>query len=245
MQNRTQLGMNRTGLAMAPAQMKRMQEITELTVPSSEGDETSLAEIRTEYIAAADPLGSVPPPATMKGMVKTGAKAMTGKRPQAFMDKLGERLAFERTGTRLYEAFIMKCESSAELPGDMTLERLRDFCGEEARHFKLVDACIRELGGDPTAQTPCGDVAAVESAGLMQVITDPKTSIAQALHAIMVGELTDNAAWEDLIALAQEMGHDSMVPRFSEAAEHEREHLENVRRWHREATLSDAGVAAS
>ncbi|HUQ29801.1 MAG TPA: ferritin-like domain-containing protein [Usitatibacter sp.] len=240
MQNRTQLGMNRTGMAMAPAHMRQMTEITEITIPSSEGDETSLADIRTGYNDTAEPLGSVPPPLTMKGMVKTGAKMVSGKRPHVFMDKLGERLAFERTGTRLYEAFIMKCASAGELPGDMSLDRLREFCAEEARHFKLVADAIGELGGDPTAQTPCADVAAVESAGLMQVITDPKTSVTQALHAILIGELTDNAAWEDLVVLARGMGHEEMAVRFEDASSHEAEHLANIRRWHQQATMTDA-----
>ena len=64
-----------------------------------------------------------------------------------------------------------------------------------------VGAAIQSLGGDPTAQTPAADVTGVEGMGLMQVLTDPKTTVAQALHAILVAEMTDNAAWEELIEL--------------------------------------------
>lgn len=240
MENRTELGMNRTGMQVSPIDQKKMREVTELTVPSSEGDESALNALRAEYIAEADPVGTVPPPGTMKGIAKTGAKMLTGKRPQVFVDKLGERLAFERTGTRLYAALIGKCEVPYEGPNVIEVDTLLHFQQEEAAHFALVKQCIEQLGGDPTAQTPCADVAGVESMGLLQVITDPKTTINQSLHAILVAELTDNAAWEELIALAREMGHEDMAARFEEAAVHEAEHLETVKQWHLEATLQEA-----
>lgn len=127
--------------------------------------------------------------------------------------------AFERTGTRLYDAFIAKCRT--QKPGaieDAELVRIRN---EEAKHFALVGECIEFLGGDPTAQTPCADVAGVASAGLMQVLTDPKTTVAQSLDALLIAELTDNAAWEDLIALARKLGHEDMAAQFEQALEHQ------------------------
>src|SRR4051812_7551585 len=147
MENRTKIGANRTGMAVSPAMMPRMQELTEMTMPTSEGDDESLGEIRLDYIAQADPVGSVPPPLTAKGLLKSGMKAVQGKRAHVFLDKLGERLAFERTGTRLYEAFIMKCSAPQEGPSVVELATLRHFADEEAQHFKLVVECIQELGG--------------------------------------------------------------------------------------------------
>ena len=102
---------------------------------------------------------------------------------------------------------------------------LQHICEEEARHFGLIAECIEKLGGDPTAQTPCADVTGVESSGLMQVVTDPKTTVNQSLHALLVAELADNAAWEELIVLAKALGQDEMVQRFEEALGEEREHL--------------------
>ena len=244
MENRTEIGTNRTGLQVSPRDMKKMQEVTELTRPTSEGDGSALASIRSEYIAAADPVGTVPPPLTVKGAAKTGMKTLAGKRPQVFLDKLGERLAFERAGTRLYEALITKCEAPHGGPDVIPIEQLRHFRDEEAQHFKLVAECIAELGGDPTAQTPCADVAGVEGMGLMQVITDPKTTVNQSLHALLVAELTDAAGWEELTLLAREMGQEEMAARFEQAMANEAEHLEAVRRWHTEGTLAEAKLVA-
>jgi hypothetical protein len=154
------------------------------------------------------------------------------------MDKLGERLAFERSGTRLYDALLVKCQAgkAAGIP----LKDVQHIRDEEALHFALVGAAIQSLGGDPTAQTPGGDVAGVEGAGLMQVLTDPKTTVAQALHAILVAEMTDNAAWDELIELTSQIGNDDLVARFSKARDSEMEHLEKVQAWYKAATLAQA-----
>ncbi|HYD55405.1 MAG TPA: ferritin-like domain-containing protein [Burkholderiales bacterium] len=230
-QREAALGPNKTGIATSPKDIAKMLAgmDSKLAMPSSEGDERGMADIRTGYIETAEPVGSMPPPATLKGAAKSGAKMMMGERPQVLLDKLGERLAVERTATRLYDALIAKFRAHPQDP--VTDEELVHIRNEEAKHFALVGDCIEKLGGDPTAQTPCADVAGVEALGLMQVITDPKTTIAQSLHAILIAELTDNAAWEDLITLADKMGQTDMIPDFEQALAHEAEHLATVRSW--------------
>jgi ferritin-like metal-binding protein YciE len=243
MENRTELGINRTGMQAAPAESKKMREVTEMTTPSSEGD--GIAELRKRYVKEAEPVGSVPPPTTLTGIAQSGMQALTGRRAHVFIDKLGERLAFERSGTRLYEAVMAKCEATQDGVAVPDIAQLQHFCEAEARHFRLVADCMEKLGGDPTAQTPCADVTGVESAGLMQVVTDPQTTVNQSLHAILIAELVDNAGWEELIALAKEMGQDDMARQFEQALEEEREHLQQVRRWHEDATLAEARVTES
>ena len=126
----------------------------------------------------------------------------------------------------------------------MPLKELQHIRDEEATHFALLGAAIASLGGDPTAQTPGADVAGVEGMGLMQVLTDPKTTVAQALHAILVAEMTDNAAWEELMELTEQAGNDDLVARFAKASEEETEHLEKVQGWYKSATLA-AGAEVS
>jgi tRNA isopentenyl-2-thiomethyl-A-37 hydroxylase MiaE len=72
----------------------------------------------------------------------------------------------------------------------------------------------------------------------MQVLTDPKTTVAQALHAILVAEMTDNAAWEELVELTTQAGNDDLVERFIKAHEEELEHLQKVQAWYKAATLN-------
>lgn len=236
------LGPNKTGIATSTIDIEKMLAgmDSKLALPSSEGDERAIAEVRSDYIENAEPVGSMPPPATLKGAAKTGAKMLKGERPQLFLDKLGERLAFERTGTRLYDAFIAKCRAQpTDAIEDGQLVRIRN---EEAKHFALLGECIEFLGGDPTAQTPCADVAGVAASGLMQVVTDPKTTVAQSLGALLTAELTDNVAWEDLIALARKMGDADMAAQFEAALAHEVEHLATVRKWHEVLLMSESSL---
>ena len=224
MQTVTEVGMNHSGMLVAEDGGQKMLENIELTKPNR-GDERDLAKIRLEYAKESDPVGSPPEPQ------QSGMTAV-------LMDKLGERLAFERAGTRLYDALMVKCaaDGSAGIPAK-ELKHIRD---EEATHFAMLGAAIQSLGGDPTAQTPSADVAGVEGMGLMQVLTDPKTTVVQALHAILVAEMTDNAAWDELIELVTEAGNDELVERFTEALNEEQEHLEKVQGWYKAATLAAA-----
>jgi rubrerythrin len=226
--------MNRTGIQMSPIDSKAMQEV-DCTLAAGNGDDSALAGMRTDYITHAEALGSVPVPGSITGAVKLGALVLKGAHPQILLDKLGERLAFERTGTRLYDALITKCE--AKLNGDlsMTINDLEQIRTDEARHFLLLSDAIESLGGDPTSQTPSADLAGVESMGLVQVLNDPRTSIAQSLHAIVTAELSDKAGWETLIALAEEHDLDDMVNDFSKALSEEREHLSLVQTWYEES----------
>jgi len=87
------------------------------------------------------------------------------------------------------------------------------------------------LGGDPTAQTPCADATATASMGIMQVVTDPRTTLAQSLNAMLIAELADNAGWELLIALAQEAGKTEIAELFEDAMAEEQEHLVTIKSW--------------
>lgn len=240
-QSSPSLGMNRTGIQMSPFDTKDMEKTQSIDAAQmASGDASEIAQTRSLYINESDDLGSVPMPGSMKGMVKTGISKMTGNEPTLLMDKLGERLAFERTGTRLYDALITKFEAMQDGTTSMTLADLQEIREDEWRHFSMVANAIESMGGDPTAQTPCADVAGVESMGLIQVISDPRTTLAQSLHAILVAEMTDNNGWEMLIALAEENGQGSMVPDFSQALDQERIHLQKVQTWFEEATIGKA-----
>ncbi|HEU4776576.1 MAG TPA: ferritin-like domain-containing protein [Telluria sp.] len=231
----THMGMNRTGIQMSPVDSRAMQTADPAMADAGAGDQSALAVVRNDYIANADALGSVPLPGTLQGAVTMGIRTLAGDSPQILLDKLGERLAFERTGTRLYDALITKCEVMLDGDISMTIDDLEQIRADEARHFRLLADAITSLGGDPTSQTPSADLAGVEAMGLVQVLNDPRASIAQSLHAIVTAELSDKAGWETLIALADEHDIHAMVEDFTNALNQEREHLALVQTWYEEA----------
>src|SRR5215212_8152760 len=204
---------NRTGMQTSPEMAEEIIEGANSAMPSSEGGVENIAESRGEYIAEGFPIGSMPMmPASEEGEADEEEAGMA-----VFLDKLGERLAFERMGTRLYEALLNKCEMLGEMTPGPTLEQIEHIGREELEHFLLVNNAITELGGDPTVQTPCADMAGVASLGIMQVLTDPRSSMAQCLQAMLTAELTDNDGWQLLIKLADNLGHDELKAEFETA----------------------------
>lgn len=242
-----------------------MTEAADELTPAVPIDTAGLDAERITYINDAEAVGSIPPPASLKGVVKTGMAKMKGGQPSILMDKLGERIAFERSGTRLYEALIVKHQAVeaaggevlpradevlgmslegmsalAPIDGETPAETLLRIRNEELAHFRMLAAEMERMGGDPTAMTPCADVTATASMGLMQVVTDPRTTLAQCLNAILTAELTDNAGFELLISLAEDAGEAELAGKLLGALAQEQEHLAVVKGW-LTALVSQAG----
>ncbi|HEY8517672.1 MAG TPA: ferritin-like domain-containing protein [Candidatus Binatia bacterium] len=243
----TSTGRNRTGIQAASSDLRRaMEDVTELTpVDANDG---SLAATRAEFAEESDDnVGSIPPPPTLKGMVKSAVGALSGESVAELLDRLSQRLAFERSGSRYYEGLITKfkvAQAANMIPdGGPTLDDLVRFHDDEMRHFALLKTAIEDLGGDPTVQTPAADVAAVTGMGIGPVINDPRTDFWQALEAILVAELTDNDSWDMLIQVVAGLGYDDLATRFTVAKTDEDEHLSNVRIWLQQHAMRQAGAS--
>jgi len=247
-------GPNRTGAAINPEGIASMLEAVNELSPPMPISTLNMDVERQRYIAEAESVGSIPPPQSVLKSTVARIKGVTAAAAMGILlDKLGERLAFERAGTRLYSALITKYlalsnADSAPLPPDArsepaidTLTRIRM---QELEHFQMLSKCIETLGGDPTAQTPCADVTGTASIGLLQVVTDPRTTFAQSLNAVLTAELTDNAGWELLTELATLAGQSELAESFSEALAVEEEHLEIVKGWLRTLVTTSPGTPA-
>jgi len=245
MEDPTKLGQNRTGLQMSPLHgemlRKTVRDASVLADPeaTAQPEAMLMAEVRREYVNEADALGSVPPPGTMTGIVKSGGAMISGKRLQIFIDKVAERMAYERGGTRLYDAALVKVVALAQ-GTPVTVERIKQIRNQEAEHVEMLRQALVSLGADPTAQTPCADLVGVQSMGLMQAITDPRTSLAQTLSSLLAAELIDVASWELLSRLATSLGNDELAERFDAALELENEHLTTISGWYEGLINADA-----
>jgi len=238
-------GANVTGTATAPAQAKDMIQGAQQGGPDPAGGDfvEGLAATHLEYVRGADPLGKVPPTTTMKGAAKAFIDMIQARRTTVLVDKMGERLAFERTGVRLYDLVIMKHELHGAWPGGPEASELREHRREELDHLHLLIDAMKQVGADPTAVTPGADVVAVESLGLVDVLSDARTTLDQALHALLVAELTDNDGWDMLVDLTEGFGHAQLARRFRDAKQREEEHLRDVRRWLTAHAKAAAGTA--
>lgn len=248
MEDTTELGFNRTGVQSSPLSVHGMQayadEQTPQAPPAPNGmpDGKAIAAVRSAYVAEAERVGSVPMPGTVTGAFNTVLSRLRGKSPEVLVDRLGERLAFERAGVRLYQALIDKASAVAvleTLPFAISdLQHIRD---EELEHMHILASALDSLGADSTAQTPSADVSGVAFSGVMQVLTDPRTTIAHCLEAILTAELVDGDSWELLVRLTEQAGQDQLLPDFRRAIGNENEHLAKVRGWLRSVVLGEAG----
>jgi len=263
-------GLNRTGATASPEGTQAMTDAVNELMPPVPIDTAAMEAERRLYIDQSDAVGSVPPAQGVGGMVKSGMARLKGANPSVLLDKLGERIAFERSGVRLYEALLAKYEAATRRAGEVlppagdvqevaeaqglavlapvqgeapaeTLQRIRS---EELEHFRLLCEAVTQLGGDPTAQTPCADVIGTASMGLLQVLTDPRTTLAQCLNAMLTAELTDNAGWELLIQLAEQAGESELAGSFLGALAQEQEHLVTIKGWLAALVSQGAGTPA-
>jgi rubrerythrin len=238
----TDLGANRTGIATSPDLAKAAEQgaADACADPAPDGEE--LFKARADFARGAPPVGTMSPPASMKGAAKAVVEALKGNSALAFLDLLGERLAFERTGTRLYDALLVKLEGADPRPTGPTREQLEGIRDDETRHFGLLRDAIESLGGDPTVVTPSADVIGVAGSGWVQALTDPRTTLTEALKVVLAAELADNEGWETLVEVASGLEQEELATQFSEAAADEESHLTRVRAWVMLAVSAQTGI---
>jgi len=233
----TEIGENRTGIATSPLGFEAFANLERITeMPDTE----ALEEMRLSYCSDSDPVGTMPSPVKLKGVLKTAVAAVKGESAAVFLDKLGERLAFERAGVRLYDALLVKLEASHAHDRSITAEAIEEIRDDELRHAGILAAAIQQLGADPTAVTPCADVVGVAGSGFAAVLTDAKTTLTQCLGTMLMAEVSDLAGWELLIELAEQLGHDELGEEFRECADEEDRHESKITDWLRAALLGQA-----
>lgn len=234
------IGLNRTGMKASPMIAGELMESLNLQeeVPAPA---IGANDIRSDYNEQAEPVGSVPPPTSIKGVFGAAAEAVLGNRLHVLLDKLGERAGFERAGVRLYDALLLKISDIEQLPKGMSARLVREHRGDEAQHYQLLVDAIEELGGDPTTQTPCADVAATQGMGIVQVMSDPRTTLSQALQALLSAELIDQASWDLLIELVEGFDRKDLEESFAAALDTENRHAARVRAW-LSAALSESAL---
>ena len=243
MKSPASMGMNRTGIDTSPQQFQELLQGLEEFPSMTTGDEETLEVSRTSYIREADPIGTVPAPGTIKGVVKEGMQQVMGRNAEVLIDALGGRLAFERTGTRLYDAFLGKCEVRSEEAAVLPIDRYGSFERGGRPHGNRMGRLTSVRSGPDMCDSPgrrewrslrWGDAAVGRS-------TDVRT--AQSLHAIHIAELVDNDGWQQLVKLALTLGQNAMAEQFRRAMAEEDQHLTVIRQLVEQLTAAQAGAA--
>ena len=228
----TTSGTNHTGLAPHGDVLAKMIEGANEFPPTSSGGPAGIAEVRIDHARASEP------PATMPSAPVTPAKL-------PLLDRLGARMQFERTGTRLYDALISKLDAYGSFDGGPSRQELLQIREQEFHHALLTQELVSSMGGDPTAITPGGILQATASQGIACVLLDPRTSLVDCLEAMLIIELTDQDSWGMLARTAEPVGDAGMTAKIMQAQKTELEHLAKLRGWLEAADQARSKVARS
>jgi bacterioferritin (cytochrome b1) len=145
------------------------------------------------------------------------------------IDLLNERLAFERTGVKLYDTLLARLHLSTEPSIEGLVEQVQEQRDEEKEHEEWLEEQIRALGGTAHALSEHAVLAQAESEGVERVVRRDD-NIAHDFHALLTAELADNAGWDLLVQLADELGDSKAKKEFKKRLHEEEKHLLFVRK---------------
>jgi hypothetical protein len=146
------------------------------------------------------------------------------------LDRLAARLGFGRTCIQICDALLRKLDAVGPHHGPSRgdLEQLR---AEDLRHLMTARELIIKLGGDPTVVSPRASMQVPVSASLCQLAADQRTSVADALDTLLVAELVDREAWEQLAAEIAPLCDAELEAQLREVRRAGGEHVVRVRAW--------------
>ncbi|AFE07062.1 hypothetical protein COCOR_06690 [Corallococcus coralloides DSM 2259] len=208
-------------------QVAREEPLRDSALPPSG---SAVRFLRVHLMRIAGHLGELHLP-DFQEVVGHALQAVEGPAPLLFVAQLRERLAFERTSSRLYAGLLVKTHALGSYPGGPTPERLVELHNQELDHLNLIRECIYRLGVDAPQLTAHGDSADPRPHGLLRAVDDPCATLPDALRAVLISEILNNAGWAMLVDLAQELGPPDLAGAFREVLREETLHLEEVTTW--------------
>lgn len=166
------------------------------------------------------------------------------------IDMLMERLTFERTGVKLYDAILAKMRAARSPEVAKMLEQVEEHRNEEKEHEEWLEEQIRALGGDAHKKTEMAKVVEIESQGIAKVILDGDPELSHLFHALLTAELADNAGWDLLVQLADEADDKTAKKAFKKRLHEEEDHLlftrkAVIRMFRREVLGQEVGLPTS
>ena len=208
-------------------QVARDEPLRDASLPPSG---SAVRFLRVNLMRIAGHLGELHLP-DLHEVVGSALQPVEGPPPLLFVAQLRERLAFERTSSRLYAGLLVKTYALGSYPGGPTPERLVELHNQELDHLNLIRECIYRLGVDTPPLTTHGDGADPRPHGLLRAVDDPCATLQDALRAVLISEILNNAGWALLVDLSQELGPPDLADAFREVLREETLHLEEVTSW--------------
>ncbi len=164
------------------------------------------------------------------------------------IDLLSERLRFERTAGRLYDAILGQVSASRDGTVTPMRDQLQQICDQKEAHHRWLEEQLRSLGADVHLETELSKLVAQESEGIERIaLTD--RSLPHLFHAALAAELVDNAGWQLLLDLADRADDGDARERLRTRLHEEEGHLyfmrQAVERFARRDVLGESAPPPS
>ena len=159
--------------------------------------------------------------------------ALTADELGAFLLKVGERLYFEKTILKGYDALISKCElfSADLLPAELDIIDLVEIRSQKHRFVKLLASTLEGLGGEGLSERPPSGSLLLAITGVCRAIEDVTAGIEQSLECLLIAELADDEGWDLLICDCDDLGLAGLSASLDSVQEISESHTEMVREW--------------
>lgn len=179
------------------------------------------------------PLPKIPMTATLVAPLSS-TTALHTIAPAPLLRHIRARLAFARTSTRLYEAFLEQLDASPPAApgsqrGGLDRQTIVHFRNEEAAHFELLCEALESLGADALVEDGGSNDASrpANAVALNVAAIDPVAR----LDTLLDAEQADEVGWHRLVATTHAYGMDELAHRFEQAHAEEIGHVRQLQAW--------------
>lgn len=156
-------------------------------------------------------------------------EAMVRNDSRLFIAKLEEAVLSESICVQLYDMLLERAMHHDGYRAELvaTFRQIRD---EELAHvWTLIEALERVGVRARTALAEHPRNWGIAAQRVAQVLAQPHNSMSQCLHAMLIYELGEQAAWETLVTLMAASGDDTWLRRFQAVLQDEQRHANTIK----------------
>ena len=142
-----------------------------------------------------------------------------------YVQKVADRLAFERGETRLYSLAINRLQNSSKSSHQEIIDLLKVNRQNEENHAALVKEALRSRDPGALESWELFDGVNLAYRGFFETIVNPHSDLPRIIQILFFAKLADHAEWEILIHLAQKVSEEKRMSQFEEALTEELKQL--------------------
>jgi hypothetical protein len=157
------------------------------------------------------------------GLGQAVSSTLDTMRPSLLIERLIDRLISAQERVALYTAALTKAVGVRDT-AQLVLERMGS---DERQHCEVLRRHLVRLGFDPAFTPPVREGG--DAKRILEIITNPRTSVSQALCALLGAALAAVGDWETLARTARDAHDERMAAEFENLRVIAETHVQRIR----------------